>query len=154
MGHLLHLARKTRVPQGHAPIAVGTKPSPEESANTPKFNSTAARPSDPLTTATAIWNNPHKQGTPEARRESVLQCMEATWGTTFDRVKSIWPQGFLSTPQICAAEIEVERVLALVLSGKATLSDFRKAAEAWEKIVKETISIAGLEKDGPNKISI
>jgi hypothetical protein len=101
-------------------------------------NNTIAPPKivAPESIVEAIWVNPHKQGTPEARRESLLQCMEATWLTTFDRVKSIWPQGFLSTPEIRAAEMELERIQALVLSGKAKLADFREAAEAWERKIK------------------
>jgi len=90
--------------------------------------------------ATVIWKNPHKQGTPEARQESLLQCMEAIWVSTFVRVREIWPQGFISTPDIHAAESEVERVQALVLSGKAKLADFRTAAEAWEKTILKKIN--------------
>lgn len=95
----------------------------------------------PASIVEAIWVNPYKQGTLEARRESLLQCMAATWVATFDRVKAIWPQGFVSTPEIRSAEVEVERVQALVLSGKAKLSDFREAAEEWEKtIIKQEAS--------------
>jgi hypothetical protein len=49
-------------------------------------NNTIAPPKivAPESIVEAIWVNPHKQGTPEARRESLLQCMEATWLTTFD----------------------------------------------------------------------
>ncbi len=95
----------------------------------------------PVTLETALWTNPYKQGTPAARQESLLQCMEAIWVIAFDRVKAIWPQGFLSTPEICEAEIEVERVHALVLSGKAKLKNFRGAVEAWEQIVNQKINI-------------
>ena len=88
----------------------------------------------------AIWVNPYKQGTPKARRESLLQCIDAVLFTTFDRIKAVWPQGFISTPEIRAAEIELARVQNLVLSGKAKLSDFQKAAETWERMVKQGVN--------------
>jgi hypothetical protein len=94
----------------------------------------------PRLLAEAVWVNPHKQGTPEARRESLIQCMEATWIAIFNRVKAIWPQGFLSTPEIRAAEIEIERVQVLVFSGKSKIADFRKTAEVWEQVCRKTMS--------------
>jgi|SRR5208283_824963 len=81
---------------------------------------------------TVIWSNPYQQGTPEAREESLQQIMTAIWESTFDRVKVVWPRGFVSTPEIRAAEIEIERVRSLVLSGKAKLADFQQAIEAWK----------------------
>lgn len=86
-----------------------------------------------------VWRNPYPQGTPEARKESLHQVMTAIWATTFDRVAAIRPMGFVSTPEICAAEINIERVQALVLSGKAKLADFRQAVEAWERMVKQGV---------------
>ena len=92
---------------------------------------------EPKVIVSAIWTNPNKQGTPEARLESLFHCMEATWVTAFDRIAAIWPQGFLSTPEIHTAEIEIERIQALVLSGKAKLSDFRQAIATLERMVKQ-----------------
>jgi hypothetical protein len=85
----------------------------------------------------AIWTNPRSQGTPEARSESLRQVMTAIWETTFDRVADAWPRGFASTPEIRIADIEVGRVQALVLSGRASLRDFRRAVESWERIVRQ-----------------
>jgi hypothetical protein len=104
-------------------------------------------------TSQAIWKNPFPIGSIEARQESLDQVVTAIWEMAFNHIAAIWPQGFLSTPEIRAAEIEVERVQALVLSDKAKLADFRKAVESWEKRINEAISIAGLEKDRLNKIS-
>jgi len=88
-----------------------------------------------------IWNNPYSSGTPGARRESLLQCMEATWLRTFDRVMKIWPQGFISTPEIRATEIGVETVQADVLTGRAKLADFQEAVEAWERVVTRQLEL-------------
>jgi len=34
-----------------------------------------------------LWSNPHEQGTPEARRETLTQCIDATWGEAFAEVR-------------------------------------------------------------------
>jgi hypothetical protein len=78
--------------------------------------------------------------TPEARQESLQQGMMAIWEPSFDRIKAIWPQGFVSTPEIRAAEVEIERVQALILSGKVKIADFRQAVEAWERIVTQEVN--------------
>jgi hypothetical protein len=93
-----------------------------------------AIPPEPGINTTVIWSNPYQQGTPEARQESLLHIMTAILESAFDRVKAIWPQGFLSTPEMRAAEIEIERVRSLVLLGKGRLADFRQAVEAWERV--------------------
>jgi len=92
-------------------------------------------------TVGTIWQNPYPQGTPEARQESLQQVMTAIWATTFDRVAAIWPRGFMSTPEIRTAEIEIKRVQALVISGKGKIADFLVAVEAWELMVKQGVTI-------------
>ena len=89
----------------------------------------------------AIWKNPFPIGSTEERRESLHQVMMAVWEKVFDRIVAIWPRGFVSTQEILTAEIEVERVQVLVLSGKAKLADFREAVEAWEQIVNRKINM-------------
>ena len=88
---------------------------------------------EPEAPVDAIWVNPYKQGTKEARQESLLQIIYAIWEPTFDRVAAIWPRGFVSTQDISSAELEIERVQALVLSGKGRLADFSEAVSAWER---------------------
>ena len=88
---------------------------------------------EPEAPVDAIWVNPHNQGTQEARKESLHQVMMAIWEPTFDRVAAIWPRGFVSTQDISSAELEIERVQALVLSGKGRLADFSEAVSAWER---------------------
>lgn len=112
------------------PLVVDNKPFTERIAHTPKANSTP----------NAIWLNPYKQGTPEARRESLVQIMAAEFDTAFQRIAAIWPKGFFSTQEIINADIEVERVQDLVLSGKAKLDDFRQAVATWERICLDEIS--------------
>lgn len=91
-------------------------------------------------TANTIWRNPYPKGTPEARQESLLQIMMAILEPVFARVAAIWPRGFVSTPEIRAAELEVEKVQSLVLSGKARISDFHRVVEYWELMVNQTVS--------------
>ena len=88
---------------------------------------------EPEAPVNAVWTNPYKQGTKEARQESLLQIIYAIWEPTFDRVAAIWPRGFVSTQDISSAELEIERVQALVLSGKGRLADFSEAVSAWER---------------------
>ena len=99
------------------------------------------------TMSQAIWKNPFSIGSIEAHRESLHQVMTAVWEKAFDRIFAIWPQGFASTQEIQAADIQVERVQVLVLSGKATLEDFRETLGSWEQIVTKELNIAGLEKE-------
>lgn len=87
-------------------------------------------------------------------QESRLQAMTMVWEKVFDRIASIWPQGFVSTQEIRAAEIEIERVQTLVLSGDATLDDFRGASLSWEQIVNKEINMASCEKRKPYKLAI
>ena len=110
------------------------------SAHTPKANSTPAVIGEPEAPVCAIWRNPYIQRTPEARQESLLQIMMAITESTFDRVKAIWPMGFLSTPEITAAEVNIEKVQVLVLSGKGRLADYRRAVLAWERICTKEIA--------------
>ncbi|MGP8153379.1 MAG: hypothetical protein ACLQBQ_04440, partial [Smithella sp.] len=96
-------------------------------------------PPEPGINTTVIWRNPYPQATPEAREESLQQIMTAIWESIFDRVAAIWPMGFVSTPEISAAEFEIERVQDLVLSGKGRLADFRQAVEAWERKINQEV---------------
>jgi len=98
------------------------------------------------TPSQTIWKNPFPIGSIEARRESLHQVMMAVWEKAFDSIAEIWPRGFVSTQEIHAAEIEVERVQALVLSGKGKLADFREAVEVWERTIKKEVNPPGLEK--------
>ena len=94
---------------------------------------------EPEAVVCATWVNPHKQGTPEARQVSLLQCLYAILEPTFDRIAATWPRGFISTQSIRDADIEVEKIQALVLSGKAKLTDYRQAVNAWEIMVEQEV---------------
>ena len=93
--------------------------------------------------APVIYCNPYPQGTTEARQESLLQIIYAIWEPTFDRVAAIWPNGFVSTQEISSAELEIERVQALVLSGKGKLVDFNSAVSNWERACTKEIENKG-----------
>ena len=87
--------------------------------------------SGPGSNATFKWLNPYPRGTPEARRESLLQVMTAIWETAREEVKKKQPQGPVLTKSVLEAEDEVAVVYQRVLSGEALLADFRQAAEKW-----------------------
>jgi hypothetical protein len=106
-------------------------------SHTPNPNTASAEIVEKPETVDAIWQNPYAPGSIEARRESLQQVMAAVLITTFDRVAAMWPQGFVSTPEIRAAEIEIKRVQSLVLSGRGRIADLRQALERWERIIIE-----------------
>lgn len=66
------------------------------------------------------------------RKQSLLDCLSATWETIS---KAYFQTGFFITPAIRKAEEQIEDMQAKVLDGRASLSDFRKAAERWKKAV-------------------
>jgi len=80
---------------------------------------------------------PYPKGTSETHLE---QAMLAIWEPVFDRIKTIWPMGFLGTAEICAAEREIERCQALILSGTGEFASYRRAVEAWEQAVKRGVA--------------
>ena len=87
--------------------------------------------SGPRAKVTFEWRNPYPRGTPEARRESLLQIMTAIWETARDEVKKKRPQGYTLTKSVLEAEDEVAVVYQYVLSGEALLAAFRRAVEKW-----------------------
>lgn len=55
----------------------------------------------------SIYSNPYPQGTPEARQESLMQCMEAVWQPAFTNVKEAYEgkqKQFKATPYIRTLE--------------------------------------------------
>lgn len=76
------------------------------------------------------------------RERSLLDCMNATWETMS---RPIFQNGYHSTPKINKAEKKVVDMRAKVLDGKASLSDFRKVVEQWEK---EVILANGIAPQG------
>ena len=63
-----------------------------------------------------VYSNPYPTGTPEARRESLMQCMDAIYQTAMKQVR-----GELIPDQ------RIEAVRQAVLKGQAKLKDFRAA---------------------------
>jgi len=83
----------------------------------------------------AIWVNPYPQGTPEARQESLLQCMGAMCLKTRKAIEEAYRgehRQYKATPDILAAEHGLEVLQRAVLKGEAKLKDFRLAAYEWE----------------------
>jgi hypothetical protein len=66
------------------------------------------------------------------RRESLQDCLSATWETIS---KAYFQDGYSITPEIRKAEKQIEDIQAKVLDGRASLSDFRRAVKRWEKVV-------------------
>ena len=90
-----------------------------------------------------IYRNPYPQGTKEARQESLMQCMEATWQEVHKRVKEAYEgkqRQFKATPNILILEQRIEALQQTVLKGEAKLKDFQLAAYEWEKASKAILN--------------
>ena len=72
----------------------------------------------------------------EDRRETLLNCMTATWETVS---RPYFKIGYKMTPEIKKAETEIEKIQADVLAGKVKLEDFRNVCLVWEETVKSFI---------------
>jgi len=70
----------------------------------------------------------------EARRESLLDCMIATWETIS---RPYFKTGYKLTSEVEKAESVIVRVQSEVLEGKAKLEDFRNACIIWAKAVRK-----------------
>src|SRR5512137_2083844 len=69
----------------------------------------------------------------EARRQSLLDCMTATWETVAGPFHKM---GFKPLQRTQEAESLIETIQGCVLEGNATLSDFREAVTAWKEAVE------------------
>ena len=90
-----------------------------------------------------IYHNPYPQGTPEARQESLMQCMEATWQEAFRSVKETYEgkqRQFKTTPHILILEQKVGALQQAVLKGEANLKDFQLTAYEWERASKAELN--------------
>ena len=90
-----------------------------------------------------IYRNPCPQGTPEARQESLMQCMEATWQEAFRSVKEAYEgkqRQFKTTPHILILEQKVGALQQAVLKGEANLKDFQLTAYEWERASKAELN--------------
>lgn len=86
-----------------------------------------------------VWQNPYPQGTPEARRESLEQCMNATLAKTADKVRNGLEEAqkrHESTPETVSLEKRIEDARQAVLKGEAKLCDFRLAVDEWGRAAK------------------
>lgn len=90
-----------------------------------------------------IYRNPYPQGTPEARQESMMQCMDATWQEAFRCVKTAYEgkqRQFKATPHIFILEQRIDALQQAVLKGKAKLKDFSLAAYEWARASKAVLN--------------
>jgi len=90
-----------------------------------------------------IYHNPYPQGTPEARQESLMQCMEATWQDVFRSVRAAYEgrqRQSKHTPHMYIIERRIEALQQAVLKGEAKLKDFSLAAYEWERAAKAELN--------------
>jgi len=142
MGHLISLAKAVRRPKetmSAEPIAPAPRATIKGSDTTPAIRHVPTNVEGRSRSNGAVERNPCCDRVTEARHDSLVQVMAAVWEKAFDRIIAKWPMGFVSTHDIRIAELEVERVQALCLSGKAKLADFQKVTEVWEQVATNAI---------------
>ncbi len=96
-----------------------------------------------LSRGRVVWRNPHAQGTLEARRESLTQCVDAIRRSANEKVK--WhcereQKQHRRKPDIVRLERRVEALRKAVLKGNAKLSDFGRVIDDWAKAVEAELN--------------
>jgi hypothetical protein len=90
-----------------------------------------------------IYRNSYPQGTPEARQESLMQCMDVTWQEVHKSVKEAYEskqRQFKAIPHILIIEQRIEILRRDVLKGKAKLKEFTLTAYEWERAAKAELN--------------
>lgn len=145
MGYLLNIARKFQTPDRRTVIpslVVDNKPSTQRNAP-PSTDITPVEIVEPGATVGAIWVNPHKQGTPEARQESLIEIMGTIFQESFRKVREAYERAgikFKSTPEILNTEQRIEALQRAVLNGEAKINDFQLAVHEWERASKAILN--------------
>ena len=85
-----------------------------------------------------IWTNPYPKGSPEARRHTLSEVMDAMLAQI---VIDFEASGYRHTPEGLQAECEAKKLYFAVLEGRKTLADFRHTIDAWELLVKQGVTI-------------
>lgn len=90
-----------------------------------------------------VYRNPYPQGTKEARQESLMQCIAATWQEVHERVKEAYEgkqRQFKATPHILIIERRIEALQQAILKGEAKLRDFSLVVFEWERAAKAELN--------------
>jgi hypothetical protein len=79
-----------------------------------------------------VWSNPHKKGTPEARRQSLEDVIYATILDAHARIiKARQGQPYVATDEIRKAEQDINKLQHEIMNGQAMLSDYQTACDRW-----------------------
>jgi hypothetical protein len=83
----------------------------------------------------SLWVNPHAQGSPNTRRQSLEEVMDAIVLTVRDRVVEAHKgRQFVSNDLIRHAEDRIEEVQEKVLTGETGLQHYSEAVKSWERL--------------------
>jgi len=77
-----------------------------------------------------VWKNPHKQGTPAARRESLRLIMEESLQKAMDDIQA--GGRWKATPEVRALEDEIDQTYVKILAGQDNLQDFISLIAQWK----------------------
>lgn len=90
----------------------------------------------------AIWVNPHTQGSPEARCQSLQEVMDVIILNARDRIiKAHRGRQYEATDEIRPAERNIERLQLDVMNGQAKLSEYQAPCERWVSLTIERLKV-------------
>jgi len=104
------------------PAATGTP--------TPSFDGVKADENDPPVVVGTVWKQSHKEGTLEARRESLGIMMDGILRQTINDIDAgrIWN----ITPEVRRIEDDIDRTYVEVLAGSKTIEEFNALCLCWK----------------------
>jgi len=77
-----------------------------------------------------VWKNPHKQGTPKARRGSLRVAMEANLHQAMADVQA--SGRWKATPEVRKLEAAMDATYVKVIVGQSNLQDFISLVSQWK----------------------
>ncbi|OPY13244.1 MAG: hypothetical protein A4E66_00848 [Syntrophus sp. PtaB.Bin001] len=77
-----------------------------------------------------VWTNPHRQGTPEARRESLRMVMEANLHQAMSDIQA--GRRWKVTPEVRELEEMIDRANLEILAGRGDIEDFILLVAQWK----------------------
>ena len=120
-------------------LVVNNKPFTERNAPPPKADIIPSEIVEPGANTKAIWRNPYPQGTPEARKKSLLQCIGTICLKAREAIERVYrneQRQYKATPDILVLEQRLEVLQQSILKGEVKLKDFQEITDEWERAAR------------------
>lgn len=86
--------------------------------------------------AKPLWENPYPKGSPEARRYTLSEMMNAMLEQI---VTDFEVYGYRYTPEGLQVECEAKKLYFAVLNGQKKIADFQQAIDRWKSLVLKIV---------------